>query len=146
MPTQRVNPKTAEQRLDTCKSCEFLSSKQTCGTPIIGEKVTYNNRQYKTCGCIVRLKVKFPALSCPLGKWTATVEMSDSIKTELRQFISSLNPFNLTKSEVNRIYEFANHSPEAPVEQSNCPSCVENVLNQLKSQAKMDDQLVDTSI
>jgi hypothetical protein len=42
------------QRMDTCKSCEYLFEKtNTC----------------KKCGCFMSLKAKLDTASCPIGKW-----------------------------------------------------------------------------
>jgi hypothetical protein len=59
-------------RLTICNNCEFkkvLLGNLTCGTAIVGETVTYNNKRYKLCGCIMKVKTLIPTANCPLKKW-----------------------------------------------------------------------------
>jgi hypothetical protein len=50
----RVDDVEAELRLDLCKSCpEFIALTTQC----------------KKCGCVMSLKTKLEAASCPLQKW-----------------------------------------------------------------------------
>lgn len=60
-PWDLVNPKTewaseelTEERYSMCKSCPELI------------KLT---KQCKKCGCLMHLKTKIQAATCPLGKW-----------------------------------------------------------------------------
>lgn len=46
--------KIANERFDICKGCEFLI------------KAT---NQCKKCGCLMHLKTKLEAATCPVGKW-----------------------------------------------------------------------------
>jgi len=46
---------THEQRYTICKGCEWLSDSGRC----------------KKCGCFMKLKSRFAAMSCPIGKWGA---------------------------------------------------------------------------
>jgi hypothetical protein len=50
----------AFRRLDICKACPEL-------IPL--------THQCKKCGCIMNLKVKLAAASCPLGKWDAVTDV-----------------------------------------------------------------------
>ena len=44
----------AQERLDICKSCEYLFKKtNTC----------------KKCGCFMEAKTKLKKAECPIGKW-----------------------------------------------------------------------------
>lgn len=52
--TEYVSEEIQEKRIEICKSCPKFS------------KIT---NQCKLCGCIMGLKVKLSAASCPLGKW-----------------------------------------------------------------------------
>lgn len=50
-----VIQQVAQQRFDTCKSCEnFISETSKC----------------TECNCNMKLKVKVAALECPIGKWS----------------------------------------------------------------------------
>ena len=60
-PWDLINPKTewateevVEERYSICKSCPELI------------KLT---KQCKKCGCLMHLKTKVQAATCPLGKW-----------------------------------------------------------------------------
>lgn len=54
-PSRHVNDeKIAEDRLAICKECPELIQLTT---------------QCKQCGCIMSLKTKLAAATCPLGKW-----------------------------------------------------------------------------
>ena len=44
-----------QERWDICSGCEFLTSSDSC----------------KKCGCMMKTKVKFGKVSCPIGKWGA---------------------------------------------------------------------------
>jgi hypothetical protein len=48
------DPKKAEQRLEICKACPELMQLTT---------------QCKKCGCVMSLKTKLEAATCPIGKW-----------------------------------------------------------------------------
>jgi hypothetical protein len=49
-----VDRELAQSRFDFCKSCEhFFNSTSSC----------------KKCGCFMKLKVKIPNSTCPVGKW-----------------------------------------------------------------------------
>lgn len=51
-----VSEEIRQERLDICKSCEFLSTKLwTC----------------KKCGCFLHAKTKISWAECPLKKWRA---------------------------------------------------------------------------
>lgn len=55
----RKRKETAEQRLEICKTCEFL-------TPV-------TNRCQK-CGCFMNFKVSLPSSTCPIGNWSSYEE------------------------------------------------------------------------
>jgi hypothetical protein len=49
-----ADPLTSEQRYDICLECpEFISLTKQC----------------KQCGCVMTMKTKIQAATCPLGKW-----------------------------------------------------------------------------
>jgi len=41
----------------------------TCGTLLIGGKVTHEGEEISLCGCIVSEKTKYVKEECPAGKW-----------------------------------------------------------------------------
>jgi hypothetical protein len=42
-----------QDRLDVCKSCEFLTPKFRC----------------TQCGCFMKIKARLAPVKCPVGKW-----------------------------------------------------------------------------
>ena len=48
-----VNPEIRKQRWDVCNVCEHLTNLRRCGK----------------CGCILKIKIIFGKMSCPIGKW-----------------------------------------------------------------------------
>ena len=50
----RVSDDVYDSRMETCKECPLLAAEGYC----------------KHCNCIMHLKAKFTASSCPLGKWS----------------------------------------------------------------------------
>lgn len=61
------------KRYETCKRCTFakrsLLELVTCGTPVVGEIVTFEGKEIKLCGCIMKLKAKIESAECPLNFW-----------------------------------------------------------------------------
>lgn len=53
--TWLVTPEKAAERFEICKSCDLFNEK--------------DNRCTK-CGCFMKKKVLYKAVSCPIGKWS----------------------------------------------------------------------------
>jgi hypothetical protein len=49
-----IDQKTADQRMDICKSCPELIQL---------------TKQCKKCGCFMEMKTKLEYAKCPIGKW-----------------------------------------------------------------------------
>jgi hypothetical protein len=61
-----------KKKLATCSKCEYarqLMGQVTCGTPITGNVIKYNNKEVKLCGCVMALKVIVTDATCPTDKW-----------------------------------------------------------------------------
>lgn len=56
-----------KERIDFCKSCEFLTERNSC----------------LRCGCKVRWKVRISTESCPIGKWKEKYEYMGKINGSL---------------------------------------------------------------
>lgn len=54
----RVDKATLKQRLDTCKTCEYLIDTRLPQA-----------KKCSQCGCFVHLKAVYPKSACPMGKW-----------------------------------------------------------------------------
>ncbi|HIB85042.1 MAG TPA: hypothetical protein EYO59_10750 [Chromatiaceae bacterium] len=66
----KVPEEVHEFRHEVCKSCTFFKkSTGTCGTLLIGGKVTHEGEEISLCGCIVSEKTKYVKEECPAGKW-----------------------------------------------------------------------------
>lgn len=52
--TEWVSSEVSEQRFSICKGCPELIKLTT---------------QCKKCGCVMKIKTKLEAATCPLGKW-----------------------------------------------------------------------------
>ncbi len=50
-----VNKETAQERMNVCWACPNLNSVRVC----------------RKCWCLMPVKTKLAAMSCPLGYWTA---------------------------------------------------------------------------
>lgn len=84
-----------------CRTCEFAKSSGTaltCGTPIVGDEVTYEGKKYRTCGCFVDLKTKLKPSACPVGKWGNKKEEAKNIK-RAKALISGMAGRNRISSE-----------------------------------------------
>jgi hypothetical protein len=60
-----VSSEIKQQRLDTCKQCEYYDSRQI---------------RCKHCGCFLEYKTNFALDSCPIDKWS--VEMIEEKKSD----------------------------------------------------------------
>lgn len=70
-----VNNKVREERMAICRACKhYKSVTNSCGTLLLGEEVPYKRGKAKLCGCVMPLKTQFKTSSCPIKKWTSTVD------------------------------------------------------------------------
>lgn len=51
---KHADEEEAAKRFEICKGCEFL---------------TKTTNQCQKCGCLMHLKTKLKAATCPIGKW-----------------------------------------------------------------------------
>jgi len=103
-----VEREVAAQRLAICRKCKHYRQgvRPTCGTPIVGEEVTYRGKKRRTCGCFLDLKVKFAGTACPLGKWGRRKD-EDALLEAARALMAEINPGRITVDqhrELARLY------------------------------------------
>jgi len=53
-PDKRIDEETTKLRLDICHQCDRLINA---------------TKQCRECGCIMTMKARLTAATCPLGKW-----------------------------------------------------------------------------
>ena len=70
--------KMAEERMAICRRCSFNSEVAR----VNGEKIFRTDEHCLKCGCVLKLKTRYPAAQCPLDvpKWTAQLTNEDSDK------------------------------------------------------------------
>lgn len=60
-----------KKRGEICNKCPELKVNKifgkTCGD--IGKPTKFSDGRSKTCGCVLYLKARIPAASCPQNKW-----------------------------------------------------------------------------
>jgi hypothetical protein len=135
-----VPPTIEAKRMSTCKGCKFFyPTAGTCGTPVIGEKVTYYRNKVKLCGCIMRVKTKFTMFSCPIGKWGAENAKGEPIADEVinnfkvfAEYIHTLN--TLDDSDIHEIYAWKERLTGQPVpmgSRTRCVPCLKDMVEEV---------------
>lgn len=123
--------KTQDDRITTCRKCKFYKKKsKTCGTPIVGNTVTYRKKEHKLCGCFVDIKSRLRFAQCPLGKWSGENNITELEYKELKELLS-YTVSEVTREQnkeiaiLHRKYLYSNAKP------SSCRSCVVKNINDL---------------
>lgn len=131
-----ASKETIEQRRSICKECKFAQkfAKGTwCGTPVLGDNVTYKKKKYKTCGCNMTVKTAFRNVECPVGKWGSVGGMTAEQKTEARAFLKTINTDYISREDLHRLYEYIYLATGERLPISNCAPCVKDLLTKLKA-------------
>lgn len=119
-----------DKRFNTCKKCKFFKKKsQTCGTPIIGNKVTYRKKEYKLCGCFMGIKSRLRFATCPVGKWDS-VYITKQEYQDLKEILE-LTVDKVTREQNNRLAELHRQYFKSNVQGSSCRKCVIKTINDL---------------
>ena len=129
-----VEQKMARDRLAICRKCPHFNRtglRPTCGTPIIGEKVKYRGKEFRTCGCFLDLKVKFANAACPLGKWGKRKE-EDKLMRAARELMAELTPGRITVAQVRKLNEIYPALVGRRQRVKECPDCVRAALSELE--------------
>lgn len=82
-----VSPEVKEQRLETCRTCEWYDPDQV---------------RCKHCGCFLEEKATFALDSCPIGKWTESAE--DWENGRFDELVKELEEFDVTPEEQPEVY------------------------------------------
>ena len=131
-----ASKETIEQRRATCKDCKFAQkfAKGTwCGTPVIGNTVTYKKTKYKLCGCNMTVKTAFRNVECSVGKWSSVGTMTAEEKEEARAFLKTVNTDYISRTDLIRLYDMVYIATGQRLPVSNCAECVKDLLTKLKS-------------
>jgi hypothetical protein len=128
-----VDREIAQQRLSICRKCKHFRQgvRPTCGTPIVGEEVTYRGKKRRTCGCFLDLKVKFAGTACPLGKWGMRKD-EDALMEDARALMAEINPSRIT---VTQHRELARLYPQLVARRTTvqrCPPCIQTAIHELE--------------
>tara|TARA_R110002153_G_scaffold257956_3_gene417257 strand:- start:1718 stop:2131 length:414 start_codon:yes stop_codon:yes gene_type:complete len=118
-------------RFNTCRKCKFFKKKtNTCGTPIIGNKVKYNKKEYKLCGCFMDIKSRLRYARCPLNKWKDNIKLSLAEYTELKELLS--HSIDKVTREQNRDLAILHRKYfNSDAKPSSCAPCVLGHINDL---------------
>ena len=121
---------TAERRA-ICDKCKYFKKKsKTCGTPIVGNKVTYRKKEYKLCGCFMDLKARLLYSRCPLGKWQDEYKITELEYKELKELLShAVN--KVTREQNTRLHELHRKYLKSNKKGSRCAPCVLQTINDL---------------
>jgi hypothetical protein len=123
------------ERIEICKGCEHFTSVGTCGTPFIGNKVTYNGEELHTCGCKISIKARFNSEFCPLGKWSSGI-ISKEDACELKEFILSLDASFITHEQKVKLFGYKSKLSGRNEPITNCPPCVRELIEGMKKQIR----------
>jgi len=130
-----VKSETYNERIEICKGCEHFTSAGTCGTPVVGNKVTYNGEELHTCGCVMRVKASLTSEHCPLGKWSSGI-ISKQDACELKEFILSLDASFITHGQKVKLFGYKSKLSGRNEPITNCPPCVRELIEGMKKQIR----------
>ena len=122
---------TSNERLAICGKCKHFKKKsRTCGTPIVGQTITYRKKKYKLCGCFMDAKSLLKFARCPLGKWV-NPPITETEYKEMKQLLSkTVDKITAEQNKqiaiLHRKYYNSNATP------NNCVPCVVKNINDLK--------------
>jgi len=123
--------KIKSERLQICREkCKhFVYATQSCGELVVGKTVKYKNTTKKLCGCIMPIKAHLKIASCPIHKWTSTIEKKDIKK--LKKELAGLQGSKVSKEQNKNLTQLYNRMLGNKKKVSNCPSCVKKMIAEL---------------
>ena len=131
------------ERMNLCRRCKyFKQNTQTCGTPVLGEEVTFRRKQYRLCGCIMPIKAKLKIASCSVNKWLPTVDREMMIKA--KEVLDKLPPAGHRLGRINSEQQEAIHNAYVALtgmkaKRNSCSACWTKMINRLR--IHFDDEL-----
>jgi len=131
------------ERMDICRRCKYFQAHtQTCGTPVIGETVTYRRKEYHLCGCIMPIKAKLKVASCSVNKWLPTVDRELLMKA--KEVGDRLPPEGQRLGRINEEEQIAIHDAYVALtgmkaKRNTCSTCWTKMINRLRTH--FDDEL-----
>ena len=125
-----VSAQKHSDRLHICKACKYYeNSTKSCGTLIVGRRITYKGKKVKLCGCVMPIKAKLKVGSCPLDKWTSLIDKEHL--EEIKQIINSVEG-SITGDQNQRLTQLWNIAAGDNRKVSSCNSCVNGMIEKLK--------------
>lgn len=125
-----VSAQKYSDRLNICKECKhYKTDTKSCGTLILGKTITHKGKRVKLCGCVMPIKAKLKAGSCPMGKWTSLIDKKHL--DEIKQIVRGVGD-KITANENTRITELWNIAAGDNRKVSNCSSCVNGMIEKLR--------------
>ena len=134
-----VDSKLAEDRMQVCHQCPFFLSKhQSCGTPIIGDLVSYEGKEYRTCGCWMPLKTKLQGTACPVGKWGDQEIESQRFK-EAQVLLSEIGSLErITRDQATRLRSLYRLLLSRDADPGECGGCLREIRDLMRKHLKDD--------
>lgn len=127
-----VDKETSSERMGICERCKFYQTKtKTCGTPIKGDWVKYRKKEYKLCGCIMPVKTRLKAMSCPVGKWKPAIPKEDIQR--IREITSQANNQSWTHELNAEMTKYHNQLTGANDRPTTCKPCMRSMVTRLKT-------------
>lgn len=123
----------ARERIAICESCKHFRKKtRTCGTPIKGNKVKHNKKDYKLCGCFMDVKSAIQFAKCPLNKWKG-LQLTHEEYLEVKELLDAteLKITNVQREHLRYLTEkYLGYKINSSG--SSCAPCVKKHLERLK--------------
>jgi len=134
-----VSPQKHSDRLNICKACKYyVTETKSCGTLIVGKKITYKGNKIKLCGCVMPIKTRLKVGSCPLDKWSALIDKA--YLEEIKEIIYEVNN-KITAEQNERLTHLWNIAAGDNRKVSNCNSCVNGMIEKLKLLIEQNENL-----
>jgi len=134
-----VSAQKHSDRLHICTECKYYKTEtKSCGTLIVGKKITYKGKKVKLCGCIMPIKAKLKVGSCPLDKWSASIDKAHL--EEIKQIVGEVDG-KITAHQNTRITKLWNIAAGDNRKVSNCNSCVNGMIEKLRLLIEQNENL-----
>lgn len=115
-----------------CERCKFFQSHtKTCGTPIKGDWVRFRKKKYKLCGCIMPVKTRLKAMSCPVGKWKPAIPKEDIQR--IREIVRKDNNKEWTHELNAEMHEYYSKLTGVKTRPTTCRPCMRSLVSRLKT-------------
>lgn len=103
-----------------------------CGT--INERVTYEGKEYKLCGCFMKLKTQFKGMACPVGKW-GTVDITREEGCYLKKLLEETKA-GVTTEMQKELIEYKYKLTGRREKITSCSPCVNELVKTLNDSVR----------